>query len=93
MPPYLTPKADQFNISDLRAAADIIEEVSDTKTYLGFCSPGTTSESDATWSILKIEHSGTVKPIITTFKWATGLCFFNLKFSERGNYEYKFKNF
>ena len=66
---YTTPRADQVNIADLRASADIIEEVSDTLTYIGFCAPGTQNTSEAKFSILKIEQSGTVQPILSTFKW------------------------
>lgn len=90
---YFTPKADQFNISDLRAAADSIEEKTELVTYLGFCKPGTVAETDPTWSIMRIEQSGAVKPIKTTFKWAEGLCCFSHKFSDRLIYTYKFKNF
>ena len=90
---YRSPKADQYNISDLRACADIIEEVSDNVTYLGFCRPGTTDEAAPTWSILKIEQSGVVQPITTRFKWANGLCIFTLKWSERASFNYSYKNF
>ena len=92
----LTPKADHINISDLRAAADIIFEKTELITFLGFCKPGKVgdiAETDKTWSILKIEQSGTVKPIITTFKWAEGIAAFSHQFSERETYTYKFKNF
>ena len=86
-------KADQQNIADLRAASDIVEEVSNLVTYLGFCAPGTIATSEAKFSILKIEQSGSALPIITTFKWATGICSFNLVWDDRATYEYKFKNF
>jgi hypothetical protein len=89
----MTPKADQYNLSDLRAAADIVEEYSDKVTYLGFCAPGTEHTESPAWSLLKIEQFGTVQPFTTTFQWATGLCSFNLKWSERYNYQYKFKQF
>jgi hypothetical protein len=89
----LTPRADQYNIADIRSAADIVEEFSDKITYLGFCSPGTTEVDQPNWSILKIEQFGTVQPFTTHFKWATGLCSFNLKFSERLILPYSFKKF
>jgi hypothetical protein len=90
---YKTPKADQFNISDLRAAADIIEEKTDKLTYLGFCAPGTINTAAASWSIMKIESSGIVKPIITSFKWAEGLAAFSHSWDNRAAYNYTFKNF
>jgi len=90
---YRTPKADQQNIADLRSTADIIEEVTDNVTYLGFCNPGTTDEAAPSWSILKIEQFNLVQPITTRFKWATGLCAFNLQWSQRAGYVYQYKNF
>jgi len=90
---YPTPQADYTNISDLRAAADIIEETNENVTYLGFCAPGTTAENLNKWSILKIESSGVVQPITTRFKWACGLCAFNFAWSLKITYEYKYKNF
>ena len=90
---YLTPTADHTNIADLRATADICEEYNDTTTYLGFCKPGTTDEAAAAWSILKITQSGIVQPITTRFQWAAGLCAFNLAWSLRATYTYKYKNF
>lgn len=90
---YPTPRADQFNIADIRSAADLIEEKTELITYLGFCHPGTTSESEPRWSILKIEQSGVAKPVLTSFKWAQGLAAYSHKWSERHNYDYKFRNF
>jgi len=81
------------NIADLRTAADIIEEKTELVTFLGFCKPGTTSESEAGWSILKIIQSGTVKPITTRFLWAEGFCFYNLSWTDRNLFNYQFKKF
>lgn len=89
----MIPRADHFNIADIRAAADIIEEATDNVTYLGFCDANTPATSSPKWSILKIEQSGIVKPILTTFKWATGLCSYNLVWDNRADYEYTFKKF
>lgn len=86
-------QADYTNLADLRSCADIIEETTDKITYLGFCQPGTSDEAAPVWSILKIEQSGIVQPITTRFKWATGLCCFNLKWTEKHTYDYQFKNF
>lgn len=88
-----TPQADHYTIADIRSAADIIEEKDEKVTYLGFCKPGTLSETEENWSILKIEQSGVAKPVLTTFKWAKGFCSYNLKWSERLSYNYTFKNF
>ena len=90
---YPTPRADQYNIADLRAAADIIEEVSETVTYMGFCAPDTANTAAAKFSIMKIESSGMVKPITTTFKWAEGLAAFSHVWDNRAAYTYKFKRF
>lgn len=79
----------QNNIAALRQSADIIDEISDTVTYLGFCKPGTTDEGSETWSIMKIEEVGT----ITSFKWANGNAMFQLQFSQRLGYNYSFQNF
>lgn len=90
---YPTQKVDFSNIADLRTTADIIEEVNDNITYLGFCQPGTTDEASPSWSILKIGQSRIVQPITTRFQWANGLCAFNLAWSQRATYNYKYKNF
>ena len=81
------------DIDRIKATADIIEEVSETVTYLGFCSPGTTATSDPRWSILKIVQSGAAYPILTSSKWADGQCCFNLVWDNRAGYNYTFKNF
>lgn len=85
--------ADSRDIDKLKAAADIIEEVSDLVTYLGFCKPGTENETSPQWSILKIVADGTEYPIVTTNKWAEGLCSYNLSWSERATYSYQYKGF
>ena len=89
----MTPRADQYNLADLRASADIVEEYSDKITYLGFCKPGTTSLADEKWSILKIEQFGIVQPFTTTFQWAKGLCAFHLKWTDRYTHPYEYKKF
>ena len=84
-------------IADLKASADIIEEVSDTVTYFGFRKPINTNiqpDFEAfVYSIMKIESDGIVKPITTQFLWANGACAYNLQWSERANYQYLFKTF
>ena len=90
---YKTTPADVSNIADLRATADIVEEKDELTTYLGFCQPNTESETDSTWSIMKIVQSGTAKPVITKFQWADGLCSFTHNWSLRLTYDYKFKKF
>lgn len=86
-------QADYTNLADLRATADIVEETTDNVTYLGFCKPGTVATNEPNFSILKIEQSGVVQPITTTFKWADGLCLFNKQWSAKLTYDYKFKIF
>lgn len=85
--------ANSADIDRIKAAADVIEEVDELITYLGFCAPGTTATNVPAWSILKIEQSGAVLPILTTQKWATGLCAYNLIWDNRAAYQYTFKNF
>lgn len=79
----------QNNIAALRQSTDIIDEISDTVTYLGFCKPGTSDEDSETWSIMKIEEVGN----ITSFKWAKGKAMFDLQWSQRLTYSYSFQNF
>lgn len=86
-------KANSQDIDRLKAQADIIEEADQFTTYLGFCKPGTTSLSAESWSILKIVQSASSYPIVTTSQWAQGLCSYNLKWTERANYTYSYKNF
>ena len=90
---YRTPKASNENISDIRAAADIVEEVNDNTTYLGFCAPGTTGTNQPNWSIMKITQSGAALPVTTRFLWAGGLCAFSEIWDSRADLNYKFKNF
>lgn len=90
----LTPYAATGMIDALKGAADIIEEVSDTEIYFGFCAPGTATTRDLTWSIMKITVDGVAPaPVTTDFKWANGTCAYNLDWTERATYPYKFKKF
>lgn len=77
------------NIDFLRASADAIDEVSESVTYIGLCVPGTDALTDESWSICRVQKTDTV----TLITWANGQCIFNLKFSERANYDYFFKKF
>jgi len=87
-----TPYASQYEIAQIRASADIIEEVDGLTTYLGFCEPKTILTSEAKWSIMRIVE-GAVLPKITTFQWANGLCAYNLVWDNRAAYAYSFKKF
>lgn len=89
----MIPAANSADIDRLKAAADLIEEVDELTTYLGFCQPGTTSEEAAQWAICKITQSGTEYPILTSSKWAGGFCMYNLKWTDRALYEYSYKKF
>ena len=83
------------SVDQLKASADVIEQVSDTVTYLGFRNPipgDVMPDWDSPiWSIMKIEQSGNVYPILTTFTWMNGSMNFDQKWSERGNYQYYFR--
>jgi hypothetical protein len=94
-----TPYASQYEISKLRASADIIEELAADEggaivTYLGFSkSPDTENTYEPYWSIMKITESSALPPKLTIFQWATGLCSYNLIWDNRGDYDYTFKKF
>lgn len=90
---YRTPYASNQVIADIRGAADIIDEVDELTTYMGFCFPGTTGTDEPKWSIMKIVQSGIETPVITTFKWAGGTCSYNHIWDNRAALEYSFKNF
>lgn len=83
----------QYQIEQLRASADIIEEVDGLTTYIGICEPGTLLTSEAKWSICRIVNSGANYPILNTFTWADGICFYNKVWDNRAAYAYQFKNF
>ena len=85
--------ANSQDIDRIKAAADLIEEVDEFTTYLGFCLSGTTLDTEAKWSIMKIVQNGSAYPILTSMLWADGLCCFNLQFSARAGYIYSFKKF
>lgn len=96
----LSPLSQTGMIDALKGAADIIEEVSDTEVYFGFCLPGTkdiaggdSAEEQAAWSIMKIEISGSTQPVLTTFKWAYGLCSYSHVWADRADYDYTYKAF
>ncbi|MEI6062309.1 MAG: hypothetical protein WCR72_16520 [Bacteroidota bacterium] len=81
------------NIDQFKASADIIEEVSDTVVYFGFCEPGTTDTAHPNWAIMKIIVSGTVQPITTQFLWADGQSNCNLKWDDRATLTYSYRKF
>lgn len=92
------PYAATSNIADLRASADIIEEVSDNEIYFGFVQPGdygTDAEREAApiWSIMKVVISGTTAPIVTKYQWAGGIAGFSHVWNNRAALEYKYKKF
>lgn len=68
--------------------ADIVDEVSDDVTYLGFFDKNkdeTTEYADGGCRIMKITTAGT----ITTRKWANGnRTKFNLAWDDRATYDY-----
>lgn len=91
---HLSPYAGTGMIDALKGAADIIEEVSDSEIYFGFCLPGTPDTAAPNWAIMKIAVTGTAPAAaVTTFKWANGICMYNLVWDDRATYTYKFKKF
>lgn len=64
----------------------IFEELDGGITYIGYCKFGTQTENTKSWCIKRVQVNGN----ITTQKWAEGSLNFNLKWSERANYEYHF---
>lgn len=77
------------SINQLLAEADVIIQVDENTTYLGFALPGTTGTDAATWAICKILTSGTT----TTRTWAGGQRAYNLVLDNYASYTYTFKNF
>lgn len=67
-----------------------VEQVSETLTYIGYIKPGivvSDTDNEAAWCIKKIEQRGT----LTKTTYAEGSTNFNLKWSQRGSYTYKFR--
>lgn len=90
----LSPFTQTGMIDALKGAADIIEEVNENLIYFGFCKPGTTATDEYTWSILEISVTGaSPAPVVTSFKWAAGICSYSQCWDDRADYEYKFKKF
>lgn len=93
----MIPFASHRDIDRLRSAADIIEQLDELTTYLGFCQPGTLTTAEDKWSIMKIVEAATGDPgelpTVTTFQWADGSCAYNLVWDDRADYDYYFKNF
>jgi len=67
--------------------ATIIDEVSDCLQYIGYATNGSPKETDESWAIKRIEKTDT----ITRITWVDGLQTKKYQWSERANYEYKFK--
>jgi hypothetical protein len=76
-------------INKLIRQADAIIEVDANTTVLGYCAPGTTNTSQASWSICRIAKSG----ITTTITWANGQRNFNLILDNHNTYTYTFRKF
>ena len=70
----------------LLEVADIIDEVSDTVTYLGFFDRNRSEDEDGDYCrIMKIETTGN----ITTRKWADGVCAeYTKNWTNRASYNY-----
>jgi hypothetical protein len=94
----MLPQTDQYTLSNLKANADIIEEVSALITYVGIIKPGTTGTDEqkaaaAVWSIIKIVQAAAdgTYPNITSVKYADGMAVFNKIWNNRATYDYIFK--
>lgn len=94
----LLPKSGQSNLDDLKANADIIEEVSALVTYIGIVQPNTTGDNTAKqaaaiWTIIKVTQSAAdgVYPNVTTICYADGIAAFNKVWDDRATYNYIFK--
>jgi hypothetical protein len=70
-------------------APSIIEEDENGITYFGYCKFNCSSEYENAWAIKRIQTIGN----ITYTKWAEGSVNFNLKWSDRKSYSYKFAKF
>ncbi|MEI6574803.1 MAG: hypothetical protein WCO63_01340 [Bacteroidota bacterium] len=77
------------NYPDIRASADVVDEVSDSLMYMGIAGPGTTSVEDPTWSVCRVQKAGS----ILTITWADGQCLFNKAFADRADLNYTFRKF
>lgn len=73
----------------LKGTADIIDEVSDELTYLGFFMPANANEATATASVCRIQKTAT----ITRIMWANGNFMFNNIWNNRASLTYTYKNF
>ncbi len=80
-------------IDNLKGSADIIEEASATVVYFGWCAPGCLGEDDPTWSIMRLDISGSSYPVVSTFKWASGQCDYSKAWADRATLQYYFKRF
>lgn len=82
-------------IEFLQRRADAIEKVSDTEMYLGFCTPGTQSRNNPSWSICRVTKSaqdGTVPQSIDVM-WAEGSRTRDKRLSECETYTYAYRKF
>jgi hypothetical protein len=93
----LVPLAQTGMIGELKGAADIIEEVSETLFYFGFVNPTPAEPAGTdtpTWSIMRIlVIPGDLLQSITLFQWADGQAAYGHTWDNRAEYEYKFKTF
>lgn len=93
----MLPFINTSSIADMRAAADVvhIKKISENeqKIYLGIKDKSTTDVNEAGWAIILTHEVKTETDINITVKYVNGQMMFNSIWTERENYQYKFKNF
>lgn len=67
----------------------IVEELSDTLMYVGYCLPTTTSYDDPTWLIRRVKKTiNEDGSSLQTIMYSNGERRYNQKWTERGEVEY-----
>ncbi len=81
-------------VAILLQKADIVEEVSDLVTYLGFCNPGENGVTSGDfWAICKVEMNQAAYPRTTTIKWVNGQQTRNQVWDDRATLSYLQRRF
>lgn len=80
-------------MASLLAKADIMEEVDDLTTYLGFCQRDPGGYDQPVWAVCRVQYSGTTKPRTLTIMWPDGLNQRTYKWTDRAGLNYKHRNF
>jgi len=67
--------------------ASIIDEPSDTLTYIGYAADGNPAETEEKWAIKRIEKLTNV----TRIMWVNGIIDRSFVWNDRASYTYKFR--